>query len=245
MFDGADLLERYTVPDRSRRHVRVNFVASIDGAVTHAGLSGPLNGPADKQVFDLLRRLADVVLVGAGTLRAEGYAGLRLDAPDVAWRQAHGLAPHPALAVVSARLDLDPAAAPFADAPVRPVVLTHDASPADRRRDLARVADVVVAGASAVDLAAAVAALADRGLPQVLCEGGPHLFGALVAADLVDEMCLTVSPVLEGGDAGRAATGSPQATRRMRLAHVLTTDDMVMLRYLREAQPPGGAATPG
>lgn len=238
MFDDAELLERYTVPDRGRRHVRVNFVASIDGAVTHGGVSGPLNGPADKQVFDLLRRLADVVLLGAGTLRAERYAGLRLDAPDVAWREERGLAPHPVLAVVSARLDLDPASAPFADAPVRPVVLTHAGSPEARRRDLAAVADVVVAGGSAVDLPTALVALADRGLPQVLCEGGPHLLGALVAADLVDEMCLTVSPVLEGGDAGRAAAGSAQATRRMRLAHALTTDDMVMLRYLRAGPAP-------
>lgn len=233
MFDDAELLARYTVADRGPRHVRVNFIASIDGAVTHGGLSGPLNDAADKQVFDVLRRLSDVVLLGAGTLRQEGYGGLRLDPADVAWREARGLAPHPVLAVVSARLDLDPAAAPFADAPVRPVVLTRAASPEGRRRELGEVADVVVAGTDRVDLAAALDALAGRGLTQVLCEGGPHLFGGLVAADLVDEMCLTVSPVLEGGDAGRATTGSAQATRPMRLAHAITAGDMVMLRYLR------------
>jgi riboflavin biosynthesis pyrimidine reductase len=233
MFDDAELLARYTVADRGTRHVRVNFIASIDGAVTHGGLSGPLNDAADKQVFDVLRRLSDVVLLGAGTLRQEGYGGLRLDPAHVEWREVHGLAPNPVLAVVSARLDLDPAAAPFADAPARPVVLTHAGSPGDRRRELSTVADVVVAGTDRVDLAAALDALAGRGLTQVLCEGGPHLFGGLVAADLVDEMCLTVSPVLEGGDAGRATTGSAQATRPMRLAHAITAGDMVMLRYLR------------
>lgn len=232
-LDETRLLERYAVPDRARRHVRVNFISSLDGAVTHGGVSGPLDDAADKQVFDLLRRLSDVVLVGAGTLRDEGYSGLRLDPGDAAWRTARGLAPHPALAVVSARLDLDPASSPFADAPIRPVVITHAGSPEGRRRELGRVADVVVAGPGPVDLAMGLAALADRGLTQVLCEGGPHLFGALIAADLVDEMCLTLSPVLEGGDAGRAATGGAQATRAMRLWHALTAGDMVLLRYLR------------
>ncbi|WP_240646128.1 pyrimidine reductase family protein [Georgenia sp. SYP-B2076] len=228
-----ELVRRYAVADRLAPHVRVNMIASLDGAATHDGLSGGLNNADDKQVFDTLRMLSDVVMVGAGTLRAEGYGALRLGDVAVAWRQTHGLAAHPTLAVVSSRLELRADDPMLADAPVRPVVLTHGASPAARREELGTVADVVLCGERAVDPRAMVAALVRRGLRQVLCEGGPHLFGTLVEADAVDELCLTLSPVLEGGGAGRITTGGAPAARRMRLAHVLTADDMLMLRYLR------------
>jgi riboflavin biosynthesis pyrimidine reductase len=233
MFDPDELIRRYEVVDRAGWHLRVNFIASLDGAATHAGLSGGLNNPDDKQVFDTLRMLSDVVLVGAGTLRAEGYGAMRLDDDAAAWRLTHGLPAHPVLAVVSSRLDLAPESPLFTDAPVRPLVLTHEASPAAARLALAEVADVVPCGDHAVDLGLVRAALERRGLSQVLCEGGPQLLGTLIEADGVDELCLTLSPVLEGGAAGRIAAGGAQATRRMRLGHVLTAGDMLMLRYLR------------
>src|SRR5699024_10168677 len=107
-FEEAVLLATYQVPDRSRPYLRANVIASLDGAATYQGLSGGLNGPAYKQVFELLRRLADVVIVGAGTVRAEGYGGMRLEEVDVAWRRAQGLSDHPVFAIVSGRLDLDP-----------------------------------------------------------------------------------------------------------------------------------------
>ncbi|MPV36191.1 pyrimidine reductase family protein [Georgenia subflava] len=234
MFDPEELIDRYSVADRAIPHLRVNFIASIDGAATHQGLSGPLNNADDKQVFDTLRMLADVVLLGAGTLRDEGYGALRLDDAAVDWRLKHGLPAHPTLAVVSSRLNLDADMAALAGAPTRPLVLTHDASPAERRLALAEVCDVVPCGERSVQPALVRAALERRELNQVLCEGGPHLLGTLVAADAVDELCLTISPVLEGGDAGRISVGGAQATRPMRLAHVLTAGDMLMLRYLRE-----------
>ena len=234
MFDPAELIRRYAVADRAAWHLRVNFIASLDGASTHEGLSGGLNNADDKQVFDTLRMLSDVVLVGAGTLRAEGYGAIRVDDDAAAWRVAHGLPAHPALAVVSSRLALEPDHPAFVDAPVRPLVLTHEASPAAARLALSEVADVVPCGEDAVDVGLLRAALERRGLSQVLCEGGPQLLGSLIEADAVDELCLTVSPVLEGGSAGRIAAGGAQATRRMRLAHVLTAGDMLMLRYLRD-----------
>ncbi|TFD30685.1 pyrimidine reductase family protein [Cryobacterium cryoconiti] len=233
MLDRDELLSRYSVPDRSVPHLRVNFIASLDGAATRAGVSGGLGNADDKLVFDTLRMLADVIVVGAGTVRAEGYGGIRLEPADAAWRVAAGLGAQPPVAVVSSRLDLDPSHPLFADAAVRPLVLTHAASPPQRRRDLAEVADVVVCGEDAVDPHRMVAALADRGLVQVLCEGGPHLFGALIEAGCVDELCLTVSPVLEGGPAGRIASGAAGATRTMTLLHVLTDGDMLFLRYAR------------
>lgn len=232
-FSEAELLERYAIGDRSAPRVRANFIASLDGAATHEGRTAGLNNADDKQVFDLLRMLCDAVLVGAGTLRAEGYADLRLDPPAVAWRTRQGLAAQPTLAIVSARLDLSPDMAALALAPARPIVFTHDGSPLEKRRQLSQAADVVVCGAHALDARAMLVALAQRGLRQVLCEGGPHLFGSLIEADCVDELCLTLSPVVENGGAGRIIAGAPLTPRGMRLGHVLAAGDMLMLRYER------------
>jgi riboflavin biosynthesis pyrimidine reductase len=228
-----ELLGLYAIRDRTVPRLRANFIASLDGAATHNGLTAGLNNEDDKRVFDLLRRLCDVVLVGAGTIRAEGYADLRLEAPAVAWRREYGLALQPPLAIVSAELDLDPDMAAFARAPVRPIVFTHGRSPPEKRAQLSSVADVVVSGPSSVDPRAMLRSLEERGLRQVLCEGGPHLFGSLLEADCVDELCLTLSPVLENGSAGRITAGAAQATRRMRLGHVISAGDMLMLRYER------------
>ncbi len=216
--------------------LRVNFVSSIDGAVTVDGFSAGLSGPGDKVIFGTLRMLCDALVVAAGTVRTEGYDALRLDAGRRAWRTAHGLPEFPLMVVVSGSLDLDPAQEVFADAPVRPVVVTHTGADPGRRAAIAEVADVVAAGDGAVDLPAAMAALHDRGATQLLCEGGPHLLGALTAADLVDEMCLTVSPLLAGGDAGRIAAGPPGPPRPMALRHVLAEDGMLFLRYARRTQ---------
>ncbi|WIB67650.1 pyrimidine reductase family protein [Curtobacterium sp. MCBD17_035] len=225
---------RHPSPTTADGWVRVNFVSSLDGSATAEGVSGGLGGPADLRVFDLLRRLADVVLVAAGTVRNEGYGPMRLHDADVAWRRARDLPDHPAFAIVSGSLALDAASRVFTEAPVRPVVLTHAEAPADRRAALAAVADVVDCGADAVDVAVVRRALVERGLAQIHCEGGPGLLGALVAADAVDELCLTVSPVLEGGDGPRIARGGAgQGLRSMRLAHVLRAGDMLLTRYRR------------
>ncbi|RLQ10462.1 pyrimidine reductase family protein [Micromonospora sp. BL1] len=226
-----------------RPHLRVNFVASADGAVTLDGYSAGLSGEPDKRVFGLLRMLCDGLVVAAGTLRHEGYRAVRLSPERRAWRREQGLAEYPTLVVVSSSLDLDPAQAAFADAPVRPVVLTHaDAVPPPGLTD---VADVVRCGTDRVDLAAGLAELRRRGLDQLLCEGGPHLFGALTAADLVDELCLTVAPLLAGAGPGRITAGDAGVPRHLPLRHVLVAaDGVLMLRYARDAAetPPAGAA---
>ncbi|HYI32120.1 MAG TPA: pyrimidine reductase family protein [Glaciibacter sp.] len=227
------LVERYGVGDRSVPRTRVNFIASLDGAATHDGLSGGLNNAADKLVFDTLRMLSDVVVVGAGTVRAEGYGDIRLEPAAMAWRRANGLAAQPPIAIVSSKLDIAPAHPIFASTDPRPIVITHAASPADRRAALAEVADVLVCGEDAVDMRLMIEALSAAGYPQILCEGGPHLLGALIEADCVDEFCLTISPVLEGGSAGRVARGGAQATRRMALLHTFAVEDMLFLRYER------------
>ncbi|TFD61448.1 pyrimidine reductase family protein [Cryobacterium suzukii] len=229
----AELIECYRVADRSVPRVRVNFISSLDGAATHDGLSGGLGNADDKIVFDTLRLLTDVIVVGAGTVRAEGYGGIRVSADDAAWRMEEGLADQPPLAIVSGRLDLDPGHPVFTDAATRPLVVTHAGSPSDRRAALAKVADVLVCGDDAIDPRMMVAAFAARGLPQILCEGGPHLFGSLIEAGSVDELCLSLSPVLEGNSAGRISVGASDATRAMELLHVLRAGDMLFLRYAR------------
>jgi riboflavin biosynthesis pyrimidine reductase len=232
-YSDEALLERYAIADRAVQRIRANFIASIDGAATHEGRTSGLNNADDKKVFDMLRMLCDVLLVGAGTLRTEGYGELRLDDPAVAWRLDHGLPEQPTLAIVSGRLGLTTEMPALARAPTRAIVFTHGHSSPELRQQLSRTADVVVCGDDAVDPRAMLAALARRGLLQVLCEGGPHLLGTLIDADCIDELCLTVSPVVENGSAGRITAGAPLTPRRMRLRHAIEAGDMLMLRYER------------
>jgi riboflavin biosynthesis pyrimidine reductase len=199
-----------------RPGVRMNMVASVDGATALEGRSGGLAGRADRRLFAMLRSLADVVLVGAGTIRAEGY----------------GASDRPRLAVVTGSCDLDWDARLFAEARVRPIVVTAAGAPDKRRARAAEVADVIVAGAEAVDLRAALAEIGRTGARAVLAEGGPTLNGALAAAGLVDELCLTLSPLLVGGDARRLLAGpalSPPSA--MRLASACEEDGFLFLRY--------------
>jgi riboflavin biosynthesis pyrimidine reductase len=234
-MDDASLVEAYAVPAGGRWHLRINFVASADGGVTVAERSGGLSNPADKRVFALLRDLADAVLVGAGTARTEGYGAERYAADRRRRRVELGRAELPVIAVISGSLDLDPTSRLFtrAEPTARTVVITCRAAPEARRLALAEVADLLVAGDERVDLAAAVAGLADRGLTRVLCEGGPTLFGALLAAGLVDELCLTVSPLLTGPGTGRIVAGQlvDGAPFPLTLVHLLEEDGALLHRY--------------
>jgi riboflavin biosynthesis pyrimidine reductase len=234
--DLAGALDDIAIGDHYSANVgspwlRVNFVSSIDGAATVKGKSGGLGGEADHRVFDLLRTLCDVVVVASGTVKAEGYGAMILDSASVEVRIAAGLKPQPTFAIVSGSLDLDPSSDVFAKAPVRPLVFTSESAPPNEA--LAKAADIVVCGSKTVDPVAMVAALAERRLTRIHCEGGPSLFGSFLAADAVDELCLTVSPLLVGGDSGRIAKGDVPDTRRMSLAGILRSDDTLLLRYVR------------
>lgn len=229
-IDEQGLFDAYAL-DRPDPWLRANFVASLDGAVESDGRSRGLSNQLDQRLLQLLRAQADAVLVGAGTLRQEGYGALRLK-PDL--MELRDSPEQPTLVIVSAALELDPTSRVFAQSPVRPVVLTHGAADPERSAALSAVADVVVTGASVVDLALGRAELARRGLLHVLCEGGPHLFGSLLAANLVDELCLTMSALLTGPGAGRIVAGptigDPQP---MRLAHLIEADGTLFTRYAR------------
>lgn len=222
----------YAMPERPEGWVRFNVVASVDGAATVQGRSGGLGTAADVRVLRLLRELADVVLVGAGTIRAEGYGGELIGPAARERRRQHGQSLHPPVAVVSGRLDLDPTTGLFTDAPTRPIVLTTMRADAQRRRALARVADVVDAGEAFVDPATVVRVLAERGLIRVLSEGGPTLLGAFQQAEALDDLCLSLSPLLVGGTAPRITVGAGEHPGGLRLGHVLEDEGLLLLRYL-------------
>lgn len=235
----AELERLYDYPDGlTEPWVQVNFVSSADGAVAVADRSAALSHSADKRIFALGRDLADVVLVGAGTAHAERYRGVRAGERRSERRRRLGRSDVPPIAVVSGRCSIAPDDALVTDTVVAPIVLTTSSAPAERRTALADAGvDVVVAGEHDVDLRAGLAALADRGLLRVDCEGGPHLFGSLVADDLVDQLCLTVAPLLAGAGAGRVVAGRPaELPRGLRLASLLHEDGFTMYRYRRASE---------
>ena len=210
------------------------MIASADGAASLDGRAGPLGGPADKEVFAVLRALADVVLVGAGTMRAEHYGPARLDQTARSRRSRWGLPAVPPIAVVTGSCRLDWGSPFFAQAEQPPVVLTAASAAAADRAHAAEVAEVIVAGEDEVDLTRALDALADRGHENVLAEGGPSIAAQLATAGLVDELCLTVSPLIAGGPAGRILDGAtlvPPAC--LELDQVLEADGYLFLRYGR------------
>lgn len=216
MPDTVDV-DAYRTADRPRRPwVLANMVMGVDGAVTIGGRVGELNSPADRELFRAIRLLSDVVLVGAATVRAEGYG------PSVR-----------PIAIVTNSIALDLGAPLFTEPKARPIVVTSEASPADARARAAEVADVLVAGETSVDMGRAVAALHERGLGVVLTEGGPSVLAELLLADLVDELCLTISPIA-GGDPGRMV-GDALAGHLVRFELVgnQSVGSDVFLRYLR------------
>lgn len=236
-LDLPGLASAYAYP--GERWLRANFVSSADGAAYVDGRSGGLSSDGDKRIFGVLRVLADVVLVGAGTARAEEYKPARRR-PSLAPLRA-GRPETATIALVTRTVGLDLASPLFTEAPpdARTVVITCAASDAGLRAEAAKVADVIVAGDEAVDLGAALGALAERGLSRVLCEGGPHLLGDVKAAGLLDELCLSLGPTVAGPGASRIVAGQHSAVQEMRLAHVLAEDDgFLFLRYVASRQEP-------
>ncbi|MEW1600047.1 pyrimidine reductase family protein [Streptomyces sp. NPDC093808] len=223
-------------PEGREPWLRGNMVSTLDGAAQHEGRSQPLSCPADMRIFGVLRALADVVVVGAETVRQEGYRPARARAEFAAAREAAGQAPAPAIAVVTASLDLD-FSLPLFTSPVVPTLVLTGAGADPERTAAAEEAGarVVLAGeGTGVDPERAVRALAGLGHTRLLTEGGPRLLGRLIAAGVLDELCLTVSPMLTAGDAQRIAGGPPVTLpRRYALSSVLEEDGFLFTRYRR------------
>nr|WP_079036764.1 MULTISPECIES: pyrimidine reductase family protein [Streptomyces] len=231
-----ELADAYAYPSGEVTWLRANMVSALDGAAQHDGRSQPISSDTDMRVFGTLRGLADVVVVGAETVRKEGYRPARAREAFAARRAAAGQTPAPAVAVVSASLDLD-FSLPLFTAPLTPTLLvTGAAAPAERIDAAAKAgAVVVVAGeGAAVEPERVAPALAERGLTRLLTEGGPRLLGQFVAAGALDELCLTVSPMLTAGDAQRIAVGPALAVpEKFALASVLEEDGFLFTRYRR------------
>jgi riboflavin biosynthesis pyrimidine reductase len=179
-------VEHYAPADRSVPMLRMNMVTSLDGAAWVDGRAGGLGGPEDQALMQVLRMFADVILVGAGTVRVEGYSGELIDEEHKRWRVEHGLSELPRLEVVSR---------------------------------------------SRMPLEELLGQLADEGVTQILCEGGPHLFASLAALDKIDELCLTVGPLLVGPGPGRITAGAAHPVRRMKLVHAIPDSGFLFLRY--------------
>ncbi|NML51160.1 pyrimidine reductase family protein [Streptomyces sp. R302] len=231
-----ELADAYAYPAEAETWLRANMVSSLDGAGQHEGRSQPLSSDTDMRIFGTLRGLADVVVVGAETVRQEGYRPARAREAFAARRAAAGQGPAPVIAVVTASLDLDLSLPLFAAPLVPTLILTGAGAPAERIA-AARGAgvEVLLAGeGAAVDPARAVALLAERGLRRQLTEGGPRLLGQFTAAEVLDELCLTVSPTMTAGDAQRIAHG-PSLARptRFGLASLLEQDGFLFSRYRR------------
>lgn len=228
--DDAELADAYRLPDG--RHLRVNFVAALDGATSVAGRSGGLGSAGDRRVFRVLRALADAVLVGRGTAAAEGYRPVLVDSAVGRLRSQWGRAPTVPIVVVSRRASLAPDDQLVARAVSPTVLVTCAAADAGRRAALtAAGVEVLVCGDDEVDLSAATEALARRGLEQLLCEGGPELFGAALGARVVDELDLTVAPLLAGGAPGVVGASALPAPVPGTLVQVLEEDGYLFTRY--------------
>lgn len=236
--DTVDLHDAYAYPAdvaggaaEASAWARANMVASLDGSAVKKGRSGGLGGPADKEVFRVLRSLCDAVVVGAGTARTEGYRAPRAKEADADRRRALGQRTAPLLVLVSRRLDLDPASDLFTGTERTVVVVSGSADRTARDR-LSEVADVLVAGYDDVDLGAVIDTLAERGLPRVLCEGGPSLLAGLAAAGRLDELCITFAPQLVGGHGPRILHGA-ELDLALTPTLLLEQDGVLLARYVR------------
>lgn len=228
-----DLVQLYAYP-AERPWMRANFVSSLDGAAQGSDhRSGTLSSRPDKQVFGLLRSLADVIVVGANTARTEGYLPVAASETRTALRSRLGLAPLPAIAVVSRSLQIDPDLLAGGEAPTI-VISTQEAS-ADSRKQVAALAPVIVAGRRDVDLGVAFEELVSMGFQRMLCEGGPTLMRDLVASGRADEICLTVTPLVLAGDRLRMTQGAViEPPARFALRHLLEDAGQLFCRYTRD-----------
>lgn len=234
--DPIDLAALYASDHRpspaDRPWVMLNMIASVDGAIAIDNLSGGLGGPADLAVFKAIRAVPDAIVAGSSTVIAEDYGPALPSGPVKQARLERGQQPTPPIVVLSKSLRLAPTARLFTNNPTRPIIYTDQLAAPDRRMALSAVADVVSAGADGVDLHQALDDMYSRGMRTVLVEGGPSVNAQFFALDLVDELCLTTSPMLVGGDGPGIIAAAGMRPQQLSLDRVLMADGMLFSRYL-------------
>ncbi|MEV3919790.1 dihydrofolate reductase family protein [Actinomadura coerulea] len=213
-MDVSAMLEQYAYPETTP-WLRANMIASLDGGIQYQGSTSALGYAGDWALMQGLRTLADVVIMGATTVREYGAY------PKEARK----------LAIVSRSLRFDFDGPLFTEAPAPPVVITCGAAPAERLREAEKHAEVMVCGTDSTDMGTALRRLADRGYKRQLCEGGPVVLAQIAAAGWLHELCLTLSPVVTAGDAARVLDGPAVDMQRMELCHAIQDEDYLYLRY--------------
>lgn len=244
---SQQLSRRYAYPPGLRAcWVRGNMIASVDGGATRGGKSGGLGGDGDRSLFSVLRGLADVIIVGASTVRVENYSGVQFSAAQREERRRRGQAAVAPIAVLTRSGCLEPDAKLFHRTDVAPLILTCTDVLESTAASLGALAEVLDASGTepdCVDLRVALDLLAQRGLLRVLTEGGPAVLGMFVEQNLLDEMCLTVAPTLVGGGSARIVSGSGEVHTAMQFSQGLADrEGYLYLRYLRR-DPPRAEAT--
>lgn len=239
---SIDPVTAYSIPSgvgKTRPFVRCNMLSTLDGAITLNGRSGALGGQADRRLFFVLRSLADVILVGAGTARNENYGPARFGEEVRKQRQARGQSAVPPIAVVTRFAKLDWSSPFFTEAQARPIVFTTTDCYADTRLRGEEVADIVIAGEHRVDPRLALDHLNRGGFRSVLLEGGPGLNADVVEAGLLDELCLSLAPYLVAGSGPRVLAGPelPQPLQ-LELRHLLEEDGFLFYRLALQGTEP-------
>jgi riboflavin biosynthesis pyrimidine reductase len=227
--DGID--QYYGNPPRG---VRANMIFTADGAAAFRGRTKAISDPADQFLLGQLRTYADVILVGSGTVSAENYGPIRLSDEQRARREARGEMSDPRLAVVTAHGSLAPTLRIFTGDGPPPLIVTVSRALEDRP-DLEQLGEAVIVGEETIDPAVMLEQFRKRGLDRVLCEGGPYMLTSLIDGDLVDDMCLTVSPYLAGSQPTTLQPASDRiAPTRLELRHALQRDGLLYTRYTRQ-----------
>jgi riboflavin biosynthesis pyrimidine reductase len=237
--DDERLAAYYSYPERLERcWVRANMISSLDGGATDDGKAGGLAGPGDRALFARMRQEADVILVGAATVRIENYSGAQMSAAQRQDRQSRGQTEVPPIAVITHSVDFPHDAKLFTRSEVPPLILTSRETASEARHRLGALAEVIDASGAQpdrVDSAVVLDVLNGRGLRRVLLEGGPSLLSMFIERDLLDEMCVTIAPILVGGLARRIATGRGEAHTKLRRSHLLSDGEgYLYTRYVKE-----------
>ncbi|WP_164479130.1 pyrimidine reductase family protein [Nakamurella antarctica] len=232
-----DLAAIYQFPPESPgTYVRANMVISLEGGAAIDGVSAGLGSDSDRRVFNIQRDLADVILVGAGTVRKEGYGPSPLP-NDRAQRRQRWTGRAQAPYAVVTKSGLDPELSFFNASEVQPLVITTTAGAEAMSGLRAGAASIIIAGDEDVDLQVALKALRDKGFSRVHCEGGPSLLGLMVAAGMVDELCLTTAPLLIGNASSTTLLGDTElpAPAKWTLASLLMGSGQLFSRYVRSS----------